>query len=103
MLSLVGNINHYKIIADRKNEIYQDISGRAVYNFNPEMKLNLELGYRKQIGYEINLNLLTARTEFTMIVRKIYITAGLEVYRRYYLDNETINFNGAYISIVRKF
>lgn len=103
LLSLVGNINHYKIIADRKNEIYQDISGRAVYNINPDMKINLELGYRKQIGYEINLNLLTARTEFTMIVRKIYITAGLEVYRRYYLDNETINFNGGYITIMRKF
>ncbi len=103
LLSLVGNINQYKMIADRTNEIYEDISGRFAYSFKPEMKLNLELGYRKQIGYEINLNLLTARTEFTMIIRQIYLTAGLEVYRRYYLDNETINFNGAYVSIVRKF
>ena len=103
LLSLVGNVRDYITIGERKNEYYADISGRVAYSFNPKTKLNLELGYRDQKGYYIDLDLFTARTEFIIIIRKVFFTVGLEVYRRNYLNRETINFNGAYFSIVRKF
>ncbi|MCD4736065.1 MAG: hypothetical protein K8R53_08485 [Bacteroidales bacterium] len=103
ILSLVGNVRDYITIGNRKNEFYADVSGRVAYRFNTRTKLNLELGYRDQKGYAIDLDLFTARTEFTIIVRKVYFTAGLEAYRRNYLNREKINFNGAYLSIVRKF
>ncbi len=103
LLSLVGNIRDYIIIGNRKNDYYADISGRAAYSFNPRAKLNLEVGYRDQKGYDLDLDLITARSEFTLIVRKVFFTVGLEIYRRNYLNRETINFNGAYFSIVRKF
>ena len=103
LFSLIGNVRDYITIGDRQNELYTDISGKVAYSFNSQTKLNLELGYRDQNGYQIDLNLLTARTELNMVYRKIYFTLGLEVYRRDYLNRETINFNGAYVSIMRKF
>ena len=103
LVSLIGNVRDYITIGDRKNELYADISSKVAYSFNSQTKLNLELGYRDQKGYQIDLNLLTARTELNMVYRKIYFTLGVEIYRRNYLNRETINFNGAYMSIIRKF
>ncbi len=103
LLSLIGNIRDYIIIGDRKNELYADISARAAYSFNTQMKLNMEFTYREQDGYQIDLNLLTARTEFTMKVRKLFFTISLDVYRRNYLNRETLDFNRANFSVERKF
>lgn len=103
LFSAMGNIRYYITIGFRVDELYADISGRMAYSFTPRIKLNVEVAYRQQNGYQIDLDYLTARTELTIIVRKIYITVGAEVYRRNYLNRETINFNGAYVSIVRKF
>jgi len=103
LFSANGNINHYLKISDRKNELYSDISGKIAYNINAETKLNFELSYRNQNGYQIDLELLTGKTELTMAIRKILLTIGIEIYRRDYLKRETINFNGAYINIIRKF
>lgn len=103
IVSFVGNVRDYKLLGDRENEFYGDVSGRVAYIFNPKIKLNLELGYRNQKGYQIDLDLLTARSELTMAYRKIFFTAGLELYRRNYLKKETINFNGVYFQITRKF
>ncbi|MFC1733803.1 hypothetical protein ACFL6I_26180 [candidate division KSB1 bacterium] len=103
LLSMVGNIRDYIIISDRVNEFHADVSGRVAYSFNPHIKLNVELGYRDLKGYLIDLNLFTARTELTMIIRKLFITVGFEAYQRNYLKKEIIKFNGAYIEFVIKF
>lgn len=103
LISLYGNARYYFIINNRRDELYASLTAKIAYSFNSRTKLNLELGYRDDRGYQIDLDLLTARSEFTIIVRKIFITLGLEVYRRNYLNRETIDFNGAYLSLVRKF
>ena len=66
------------------------------------IKLNLTLGYRKQRGPEIDLDLLTARTEFEMVYRQLYITLGADLYRRTYL-NDITDYNGVYLQLSRKF
>ncbi|NOX85829.1 MAG: hypothetical protein GXO86_07690 [Chlorobi bacterium] len=103
LISLVGNLRYYITIADRRDETYGDVSARIAYSFTRNIKLNLELSYREQNGYEIGLNYLIAKTELNMVVRKLYITLGLEVYRRNYLNREILNFNGAYVTVIRKF
>ncbi len=103
LFSLTGNVRYYLTIADRQDELYTDISARLAYSFSKNTKLNLELSYREQNGYQIALNYLTAKAELNMIIRKLYITLGVEVYKREYLNRETINFNGAYVTVIRKF
>lgn len=103
LISFIGNVRYYLMIAYRENELYADISGKMAYSFSKQTKLNVELGYRDDKGYQIDLNLFVLRSEFVWIVRKIDITVGVEVYRRNYLNQETINFNGAYVSFIRKF
>jgi hypothetical protein len=103
LVSFNGNLRNYIFIAEREDEIFLDFSGRLAYRITPSMKLSADFAYRDQNGYQIDLNLLTVRTELTYNFRKIYLTAGMELYRRDYLNRETINFNGAFIRIIRKF
>ena len=66
------------------------------------MKVNLDLEYRKQVGDEIDLDLIRARTEFNTNVHKIYLRLGFEVYRRYYIS-EQIDYWGVYFQVDRRF
>ena len=102
MLSLNGSLSEYKLINNEIEQTYIDVSSRIAYSFKPQTKLTLYLGYRNQIGENIDLNLLTTRCEFNTILRQLYLTLGIEAYRRNYLKQE-INLNGAYIRITRKF
>ena len=81
---------------------YSDITGGATYEFTPHIKLNLTVGFRKQRGPGIDLDLLTARTEFDMVFRQLYITLGADLYRRTYL-NDITDYNGIYLQLSRKF
>jgi len=103
LLSLTGNIRDYVVIGNRSNELYADVSGRLAYSFSPELKLNMELTYRDQKGYQIDLELLTARAELMMKYRNLFMRTGIDFYRRDFLNSETLNFNGVFISIERKF
>jgi hypothetical protein len=58
--------------------------------------------YRKQTGQSIDLNLFTARSEITSQINLLYLTLGVELYKRDYVG-EVINFKGTYVKIVRKF
>jgi len=102
LLSLNGNFRDIVRIDRIDNQQYLDITGRAAYSFNPQTKLNLDLGYRNQEGRQIELDMVTARTEFTTLYRQLYFTAGLELFRRTYVG-EILNFNGAYFKVERKF
>ena len=64
--------------------------------------VSLEIGYRKQVGQQIDLNLLTGRVQFSTVVRQIFIKVGVDLYRRDYLHERT-NFMGGFIQIVRNF
>ena len=102
ILALNGNIRDYDMVNENINRKYSDISGGATYEFSPRIKLNLTLGYRKQQGPGIDLDLFTARTEFTMVYRQLYITFGADLYRRNYL-NDLTDYNGIFIQLSRKF
>lgn len=102
LLSLNGNIRDYNMLDEGEKRNFADLSGNITYNFNNNSKIDLNLGYRNQRGKEINLDLFTGRSEFKTVYRQIFVTIGLEFYKRNYLD-EKINFKGAYAQIARKF
>ncbi|MEI6455628.1 MAG: hypothetical protein WCO93_05015 [bacterium] len=100
--SLNGNLRQYNMLEDNTRQTYADIIGAVGYNFGPQTRVSLEVGYRKQVGKEIDLNLLTARTEFTTVFRQVFFKIGFEIYGRDYLSERT-NFFGGYVQIVRNF
>ncbi len=104
MLMLNGNMQDY-VMLDKPEPEYQrylDLTGKAIYTIYRNTNINLDLMYRKQSGRGIDLDLLTAKTEITSSVNRLYYTLGLEVYKRNYVG-EVINFKGTYFKIVRKF
>lgn len=100
--SLNFNLRDYDMINEQINQTFADVSGRISYKTGSRSKLNLESNYRKQQGRQIDLDLLTLRSEYSTAVRQMYFTIGLEMYRRNYL-NEEINLTGGYVKIARRF
>ncbi len=100
--SVNGNIRDYDMVDENINRKYSDLSGSTAYQFNATTKIDFIMSYRQQRGPEIDLDLLRASSEFTTIIRQIYITAGVEFYRRNYLGDDT-DFNSVYLQIARKF
>ncbi|MFC2123346.1 hypothetical protein ACFLU5_00935 [Bacteroidota bacterium] len=91
----------YRFISERR-EIFSNVYGKITYQIRAQSKVNFEFGYRKQEGREIDLDLITGRTELLTNYRQLFISMGLDVYRRLYLD-ETINFNNINVKVVRRF
>jgi hypothetical protein len=102
LLTLNGNIRDYRMIADEVDQWYSNLSGKVAYRIRPRMQLSLESGYLNQRGANIDLDLLTARAEFSSQFNKLQLRLGLEMYRRLYLNSE-FAFNGAYIQLTRRF
>lgn len=102
ILSVNGNIRDYNMVEEQINRKYSDLSGKAAYEFRPGTKLDLMLGYRHQKGPGIDLNLLTASTEFKTVYRQLYLTAGVSIYLRDYLEDVT-NYYNFYLELVRRF
>ena len=102
ILSVNGNIRDYNMVEEQINRKYSDLSGKAAYEFRPGTKLDLMLGYRHQKGPGIDLNLLTASTEFKTVYRQLYLTAGVSIYMRDYLEDIT-NYYNFYLELVRRF
>ena len=84
------------------DQLYSSIFGKIIYQFKPRSKFNFDVGYRKQVGEQIDLELITSKLEYNTIYRTLYIKVGLEVYKRNYVG-EQINFGGVYFQIDRKF
>ena len=99
---LDGNYRTYRMLDDNSLQKYAALSGNVSYMITPQTKVTLDIGYRKQVGPGIDLNLLTARSEFTANYNRLYLKAGVEVYKRLYL-NDKINFFRAYVEVVRTF
>ena len=104
MLSLTGNMQDYVMLdePEAKYQRYLDASGKLIFSLAKQTNLNIDLTYRKQTGRGIELDLLTSKAEVTSIINRLYLTLGIELYRRNYVG-EQINFKGAYLKIVRKF
>ncbi|MEN8251001.1 MAG: hypothetical protein ABFS32_18860 [Bacteroidota bacterium] len=102
ILSADGNIRAYDMVEENINRKYSDLSGKAAYEFSSTTKIDFMIGYRHQKGPGIDLDLLTASSEFNTRYRQLYLTAGVNLYRRNYLGDE-INYYGAYVQLVRRF
>ncbi len=99
-----GNLQNYTMLNEPESRIqnYMDVTGKVSYNIIKQTRLNLDVMYRKQQGRGIDLDLLTARLEVTSVIYQLYVTAGIEVYRRNYIGDR-LNFKGTYIQISRRF
>jgi hypothetical protein len=102
LYSLNGNIRDYYMVDDSTRQKFIDITGKVSYSFSQYLTFNLEMGYRKQIGDRIDLDLLIARGEFIGFIRQISFRIGIETYKRDYLYEKT-NFIGGFIAIARTF
>ncbi|MCK9422381.1 MAG: hypothetical protein M0Q38_07270 [Bacteroidales bacterium] len=101
-ISLSGNMRDYNLTAENTRQQFIDVTGNVGYQFAHQSTLSVEFGYRKQIGQQIDLNLLTGRVQFTTLFRQIFFKVGVEVFRRDYLHEQT-NYVGGFIQIVRNF
>ncbi len=102
LVTVNGNVRDYRMIADEVDQLYANASGKLTWTIRPGMRWSLSGGYLRQRGRNIDLDLLTSRTEFTTSYRSLYLSVGLEMYRRIYRESQFI-FNGAYVQITRRF
>lgn len=97
-----GNVRNYRMLDQNTNQNYYDAAANIGYNFNAYTRITFEGTYRKQLGQGIDLDLLTGKIEFQATFRQVFIRAGVQVYRRIYLGEQT-NFVGGFFEIVRSF
>jgi len=104
LFMLNGNLQNYIMLDEAKpsHQKYADITGKVVYSFMKHTSLNIDMMYRKQTGRGIDLDLITGKTEVISSFNLLFITLGIEVYKRNYVG-EQINFKGGYIKLARKF
>lgn len=102
MFSLIGDLTDTHITNTDLNQTYSNVTGKVTYRINNKSKLQLNLGYRKQEGKQIDLDLLTVKSEFTTAYRKLFFKLGLEMYKRIYVGTETL-YKGTYFQIERRF
>ncbi len=102
LLSLNGELSDINLIETDTDQLFSSLFGKVIYQFKPQTKINFDLGYRKQIGEQIDLDLITAKAEYNTVYRNLYLKLGLEFYKRNYVG-EQLNFGGVYFQIDRKF
>ncbi|NPA68151.1 MAG: hypothetical protein GXO50_06040 [Chlorobi bacterium] len=102
IISLNGSILDYYFTDNDINNIYSDISAKVAYMITEYLRLNLETSYRNQKGTGIDLELLFAKTEVVIRLRKLYFSAGFERYNRNFLGDIN-NYNGIFFKMIRKF
>jgi hypothetical protein len=100
--SLNGTMRDYNLTAENTRQQFIDVIGNIGFQFNPQSNISLEIAYRKQVGQQIDLDLLTARAQYTLLFRQMYVKVGLNLYERDYLHERT-NFIGGFVQIVRNF
>ncbi|MFQ5583809.1 MAG: hypothetical protein ACE5GL_05185, partial [Calditrichia bacterium] len=101
-LSLTGDWREYELIQTRELQKFASVYGSLVYNLSRLSQLKLLGNYRFQEGRGIDLNLNSLRGEFVTRYHNVFITLGLEYFRRDF-SGEKIYFNNAYVRIERKF
>jgi len=102
LYSLNANYRDYHMRYNDTYQSYADVMGNLAYSISPAARLSLELGYRKQIGEGIDLDLFTSRLEFNMNYRKLFLRAGVELYSRIYLG-ENLDYYNVYLKLTRTF
>jgi len=102
LYSVNGNYRDYHMLYNNTYQTYADVMGNLAYSISPAARISFEMGYRKQIGEGIDLDLYTSRLEFNLNYRKLFLKAGVEVYRRIRLG-EHLDYYNVYVKLVRTF
>ncbi len=102
LLSFNGDVTNLTLTETNEDQFYSSLYGKVVFMIKPQTKINFDLGYRKQLGQGIDLDLFTSKLEYNMVYRKLLLKIGLEVYKRNYVG-EQLNFRGVYFQIDRRF
>jgi hypothetical protein len=102
MLSLNANISNYHLVLENEDQNYADLSGQLVYNLSSRSKINVEAGYRQQRGAGIDLDLMNSKVAYTLTMKQMYLSVGVQSYARNYMK-EVDNYNGVFLRFSRRF
>lgn len=102
LLTLDASLRDYTYIEDDHKQVYGNLSGRAMYTFKAQTRIEFEIGYLRHKAYLTDLSLWTGRLEFSTVFRKLYLNAGIDFYRRDYITSN-YNLKGVFVKATRKF
>jgi len=104
LLAVNGDVQKYMIISDTATRVqqYANVTGRIECRLSKNLTANLNAEYRKQEGYNMDLDLLSGRIEFKYVFYKWELSTGVESYRRLYIG-EKMELKGVFGKISRKF
>lgn len=101
-ISMSGNWRERLLFTDFEKQQFADITGRLIYFLGINSRISIDGGYRFQEGRGIDLDLSNIRAEYSMRLRSVLLSIGLEIYRRNF-SGEIINYQGGYVKVERKF
>ena len=102
LLTLDASLRDYTYIEDDHKQVYGNLSGRAMYTFKAQTRIEFEIGYLRHKAYQTDLSLWTGRLEFSTVIRKLYINAGIDFYSRNYITSN-YSLKGVFVKATRKF
>ena len=100
--SVNGNLRTLKLKQDAEKQSFKDISLRLSYYFTRNIKLNVNGGYRRQRGRQIDLDLLSFRGELVSRFRQVFISAGAEAFKRDFIG-ENVDYGNFFLRVERRF
>ncbi len=100
--SLNGTLRELKLVQDAEKQSFRDISARLSYFITRNIKLNINGGYRRQRGRQIDLDLLSFRAELVSRFRQIFISAGAEAFNRDFIG-EKVEYGNFFLRLERRF
>lgn len=103
LVAVNANWRDYNIPTEPMDRVYKDVNAMVAYSFNRKTRMDINVGYQSQEGKQINLNLFTGRWKLSTTFKKLTFVAGVDAYDRVYLDNQTTNYLGGYIQVIKKF
>ena len=103
IFSINANLRDYKIPTEVTSRKYGDLNGMFTYAIDNKSKIDINIGYQSQKGDQINLDYYTMRAKYSTVIKKLTFVFGLDAYDRIYLENQKMDYLGAYVQIIKKF
>jgi len=101
-INLNGDLSDYHFTDIGTQQLFLSSTGALGYQINTRSKLSFEGGFRRQKGEAIDLNLYSARLDYSVNYRLFTFITGAEFYKREYVGTQT-NFWGVYLKAIRSF
>lgn len=100
--SLNGDLTDLIVTKDTTEQVYANLSGQVAYTLPSGGSFDLTIGYRRDFGDNINLDMTRGKLEFNQRIRQLFLKVGFEMYKRIYYGDD-IRYKGVYFSIDRRF